>query len=67
MKVVVKNDGLAAFMRLGGMEILSATEKSVTFESDRTGQEWRTAYANSEFSRYNGLLIEIRNLKKGTE
>ena len=64
MRVQVQNIGLAAYMRMQGEKILSATAQTVTFESDRTGQEWRIAYANSEFSRFNGLLIEIRNMKK---
>lgn len=67
MRVVVKNDGLAAFIKMQGGKIISATDKTVTFDSDKTGQEWRTAYVNSEFSSFNGQLIEIRNLKKGTE
>lgn len=37
MRVVVKNDGFAAYLRLQGLNILSATDKTVTFESDRTG------------------------------
>jgi hypothetical protein len=67
LRVRVENIGLAAFMRMQGAEIISATAHTVTFESDRTGQEWRTAYTNSEFSHYNGLLIEIQKLRKGTE
>lgn len=67
MNVQVKNLGLAAYMRLQGAEIIHATAQGVTFETDRTGQEWRTAYANSEFSRFNGMLIEIQKLKRGTE
>jgi hypothetical protein len=54
-------------MRMQGEKILSVTAHTVTFESDRTGQEWRTAYANSDFSRFNGSIIEIQKLKKGTE
>jgi hypothetical protein len=67
VRVNVKNIGLAAYIKLHGVEIISATAHTVTFESDRTGQEWRTAYLNSEYARYNGLLIDIQNLKKGTE
>lgn len=65
MRVTVKNDGLAAFIMLNGLKIQDSTATTVTFESEKTGQEWRTAYANSEYARFNGLLIEIRNLKKG--
>lgn len=65
MRVIVKNLGLAAYIKLHGGQIVSSTAHTVTFESDQTGQEWRTAYANSDFSRFNSELINLQKLKKG--
>lgn len=65
MRVIVKNLGLAAYIKLQGEKITSSTEHTVTFESEKTGQEWRTAYANSDFSRFNSELINLQKLKKG--
>lgn len=53
-------------MAMSGEKIIEATADAVVFDTSKSGKEWRTAYANSEFSRFNGLMIEIRNLQKGT-
>lgn len=65
MKIVVKNLGLAAYIKLHGGKIVSSTPHTVVFETDQTGQEWRQSYANSDFARFNSELIELQKLKKG--
>lgn len=67
MNVKIDKLGLAAFVAMSGEKIIEATADAVVFDTSKSGKEWRTAYANSEFSRFNGLMIEIRNLQKGTD
>lgn len=67
MRVVVKNLGLAAYIKLQGGQIVGSTAHTIVFETDRTGQEWRQSYANSDFARFNSELINLQKLKKGDD
>lgn len=67
MRVTLTNEGLIAYLLLNKIPVIDSGNGAVTFESEKTGKEWRQSHANSEFSDYNAKLFEARNLKKGIE
>ncbi len=68
MRVVTTGKlGLAQFMRMGGAKLIDVKAKPdrlFVFESEKTGKEWRIAYAESPFSDFNTGLMELINIAK---
>lgn len=60
MKISVSQLGLAAYIQMRGLQLQGVKDKQFIFESDKTISEWRVEYSNSESSRHDALVCELR-------
>lgn len=60
MQIQVPQLGLAAYVKMMGATLLKVDGKTFHFESDKTTQEWRALYANSESMRHDSLVCDLR-------
>lgn len=56
--------GLAAYVKMKGATLLSVDNKIFKFQSEKTTQEWRAEYSNSESMRHDSLVCELRNFMR---
>lgn len=61
MRIAVNQLGLAAYIRMGGAELVAVEGKTFIFESDRNVSDWRIAYNNSCCMKHDTLVCEMRH------
>lgn len=59
--ISVSQLGLAAYIRMRGAPLVDVRGKQFVFETERDIHFWRIEYANSECSRHDALVCELRN------
>ena len=64
MKVETRDLGLAAFMKMNGLELIDffKPNRIFIFESDRDETSWRVEYLNSESHKHDTELMNLRRL-----
>ena len=63
----MKNLGLAAYIRMHGEPLIEITQnREFIFNSWKPLEAWSIEYANSECSRHDNTLCELRRLLKTT-
>jgi len=60
MRVLINQLGLAAYVKMGGAELLMVEGKTFHFESPLSLAEWRVKYNNSCCMRHDALVCELR-------
>lgn len=60
MQIQIGQLGLAAYVRMKGATLVKVENKIFYFESDKTVQEWRSLYANSESMQHDALVCDLR-------
>jgi hypothetical protein len=60
MIIQVNALGLAAYIQMKGGKLLKVVGKVFHFESERSAQDWRLEYTNSECQRHDALVCELR-------
>ena len=60
----VKQLGLAAYIKMHGVDLIGVEERTFIFNSTKTIDDWRTAYANSCCIRHDSLVCELRHFIK---
>lgn len=60
MLIQVNQLGLAAYVQMKGGKLQKVVNKVFHFESDRTAQDWRIEYSNSDCQRHDALVCELR-------
>jgi hypothetical protein len=61
MNIQVTQLGLAAYIQMKGAKLLKVEGRHFHFESDKTLSAWKVEYANSECSRHDALVCELRS------
>lgn len=60
MQIQVQQLGLAAYVKLKGATLIKVENRLFYFESDKTTQEWRELYVNSESMQHDSLVCDLR-------
>lgn len=60
MQIQITQLGLAAYVRMKGATLQKVENKVFYFESEKTTQEWRELYANSESMQHDSLVCDLR-------
>lgn len=60
MRISVSQLGLAAYIKMKGEKLVEVAGRNFVFETERPVSEWRVEYANSESSRHDAVLCELR-------
>lgn len=60
MKIHVQQLGLAAYIQMRGGQLIGVDQRQFVFETDRPVGAWRVEYTNSECSRHDALVCELR-------
>jgi hypothetical protein len=59
-KIVVKQLGLAAYIKMHGHHLMAIEDRCFVFDAPGTLEEWRLKYNNSSESRHDSLVCELR-------
>lgn len=65
MIIQVTQLGLAAYIHMQGGVLQQVVGRSFHFESEKSLPQWKVEYANSESSRHDALVCELRSHLKG--
>lgn len=60
----IKELGFAAFLKLNGLKLVSFDRECWVFESEKEENELRIEWVNSEFSKFDKILLDLKNFKK---
>lgn len=60
MLIQIPQLGLAAYLRMKGAVLVKVENKIFHFESDKTVNEWRAEYSNSESMQHDALVCDLR-------
>jgi Domain of unknown function (DUF5659) len=60
--VVVRQLGLAAYLKSNGCNLLRIEDKSFYFSTDRSLKDWSIQYSNSCCAKHDTELCELRKL-----
>ena len=64
MQIQINKLGLAAYVQMKGGALIKVENKIFHFESEKTAQEWRELYTNSESMQHDSLVCNLRNFLK---
>lgn len=60
MLIHVSQLGLAAYIKMKGAQLVEVRDRKFVMETDKSLEQWRTEYANSESMRHDSLVCELR-------
>lgn len=63
-QIAVKQLGLAAFIKMKGLNIVKVFDRHFYFESDKSLEEWRVEYTNSCCMQHDTTVCELRQFLK---
>jgi len=65
MTLKTRDIGLAAYLKIKGTKLLKCEERMLYFETDRTLEDWRVQYYDSESRTHDAEVMAIRKLVAG--
>lgn len=60
----IKELGFAAFLMLKGCKLKEYVESEWVFESEKQESVWRIEWINSDFSKFDKILLDLKNFRK---
>lgn len=64
MALQTRKLGLAAYIKIKGIQFLGFIEGKFRFESDRSEDEWEAEYMNTDAYRHDVELMNLRKLMR---
>jgi len=62
----IRELGFAAFLKLKECKLVKFEQNEWVFESEKSESELRIEWVNSEFSKFDKILLDLKNFKRGS-